>query len=179
MSTECSSVTLHKSCRMKPRICLSSVVMRQTRFELIGLEWTWLDSIRLDWSRLDLIGLDFTRLDFILLRSTWLHLDLTWFHSLDSVGLDSTWLDSIRIELTPFDFNGLDSNWLYSIRSYWARFYSFLYFIRHDYTRFDLILRDSTFLDSIRLMCQTPYVLIRICIWKYKQRILFEKANYW
>jgi hypothetical protein len=74
ISTGCSSVTLHKSCRMKLRICVSSVVMRETRFELIGLDSTWLDCIRLDWTRFDLIGPDSTLLDSI--RLDWTRLDL-------------------------------------------------------------------------------------------------------
>ena len=124
MSTGYSSVTLHKSCRMKLRICLSSFLMSETRLELIGLDSTWLDPILLDWSRLDSTGLYSTRFYSIRFHFTPLNvtgLDFTWLHSLESFGLDSTWLDSIRLALTPFDFTGLDSNWLYSTRNYWDR----------------------------------------------------------
>jgi hypothetical protein len=83
ISTVCSSVTLHKTCRMKLRICLSSVVMREIRFELIGLDSTWLDCVRIEWTRFDLVGLDSNCLDSI--RLGWSVLELN--------GLDSTWLD--------------------------------------------------------------------------------------
>jgi len=129
ISTGCSSVALHRSCRMKLRIFLSSVVMRETRFELIGLDSTWLDWIRLDWTGFDLVGLDSTWLDSILLD--WTRFDL--------IGLDSTWLDSIRLDWTGFDLKGLDSTLLDTIRL--------------DFTRLYFILLRSTWLHAIWLDC--------------------------
>lgn len=146
MSTGCSSVTLHKSCRMNLGICLSnergSIRTDRPRFDLI---WTPLDLavlIRRDWTRFDVSWLHSNRLYSIRFHFT---------PTLNVIGLDLTWLDSLRLCWNRFDLTGLDLTWFDSIRLYWTRFELIIYSIRSYWFRFDFRLLHSTWLHSIGL----------------------------